>query len=122
MQIIPIQHPLNAIIRVPGSKSLTNRALLIASLANRITRLSNVLFSDDSCYFAKALQTLGFDIQLDEANLEMTVKGLSGRIPAQKAELFIGNAVTAARFLTALISPPTHHEFIAFTRPVVAAR
>jgi 3-phosphoshikimate 1-carboxyvinyltransferase len=104
MQIIPIQHPLNAFIRVPGSKSLTNRALLIASLANRITRLSNVLFSDDSCYFAKALQTLGFDVQLDEANLEMTVKGLGGRIPAQKAELFIGNAGTAARFLTAFLT------------------
>jgi 3-phosphoshikimate 1-carboxyvinyltransferase len=112
MQIIPIRHPLNAIIRVPGSKSLTNRALLIASLANGITRLSNALFSDDSCYFAKALQTLGFDVQLDEANLEMTVKGLSGKIPAQKAELFIGNAGTAARFLTALLTLANNGAYI----------
>jgi len=104
MQIIPISHPLNATVRVPGSKSLTNRALLIASLADGTTRLTNALFSDDSCYFAKALQTLGFDVQLDEANQQMTVTGLGGRIPARKAELFIGNAGTAARFLSAFLT------------------
>ena len=104
MQITPIHHPLNATVRVPGSKSLTNRALLIASLANGKTRLTNVLFSDDSCYFAKALQTLGFDVQLDEANHEMTVIGLGGTIPVKQAELFIGNAGTAARFLSAFLT------------------
>jgi 3-phosphoshikimate 1-carboxyvinyltransferase len=104
MRIIPILHLLNAIVRVPGSKSLTNRALLIASLANGKTRLTNALFSDDSRYFAQALQTLGFDIQLDEENHEMTVTGLGGKIPAQKVELFIGNAGTAARFLSAFLT------------------
>src|SRR3990172_1548667 len=104
MQITPITHPLSATVRVPGSKSLTNRALLIASLANGTTRLTNALFSDDSRYFAKALQTLGFDIQLDEANHEMTVTGLGGIIPASNAELFIGNAGTAARFLSAFLT------------------
>ena len=104
MQITPIHHPLNATVRVPGSKSLTNRALLIAALANGKTRLTNALFSDDSCYFANALQTLGFDVQLDEANHEMEVTGLGGEIPARQAELFIGNAGTAARFLTAFLT------------------
>ncbi|HET6823581.1 MAG TPA: 3-phosphoshikimate 1-carboxyvinyltransferase [Anaerolineales bacterium] len=104
MQIIPILHPLNATVRVPGSKSLTNRALLIASLARGTTQLQNALFSDDSRYFAEALQTLGFDIRLDEARQEMTVTGLGGIIPADKAELFIGNAGTAARFLTAFLT------------------
>ena len=104
MLILPIPHPLSATVRVPGSKSLTNRALLIASLANGTTRLTNALFSDDSRYFAKALQTLGFDIQLDEANHEMTVTGLGGIIPASNAELFIGNAGTAARFLSAFLT------------------
>ena len=104
LQITPINHPLNATVRVPGSKSLTNRALLIAALANGTTRLTNALFSDDSRYFAKALQTLGFDVQLDEANHEMTVTGLGGKIPAKKAELFIGNAGTAARFLCAFLT------------------
>ena len=104
LEIKPISHPLNATVRVPGSKSLTNRALLIASLANGTTHLTNALFSDDSCYFAKALQTLGFDVQLDEANHEMIVTGLGGKIPATKAELFIGNAGTAARFLSAFLT------------------
>src|SRR5215813_15557540 len=104
LQIIPINHPLNVTVRVPGSKSLTNRALLIAALANGATKITNALFSDDSKYFANALQTLGFDIQLDEANHEMTVTGLGGKIPAKKAELFIGNAGTAARFLTAFLT------------------
>ncbi|MBM3180912.1 MAG: 3-phosphoshikimate 1-carboxyvinyltransferase [Chloroflexi bacterium] len=104
MQITPIPHPLSATIRVPGSKSLTSRALLIASLANGTTRLTNALFSDDSLYFARALQTLGFGVHLDEANHEMTVTGLGGKIPATQAELFIGNAGTAARFLSAFLT------------------
>jgi 3-phosphoshikimate 1-carboxyvinyltransferase len=91
-------------VRVPGSKSLTNRALLIASLANGKTRLVNALFSDDSKYFANALKTLGFDIQLDELNHEIIITGLGGKIPAQNAELFIGNAGTAARFLSAFLT------------------
>lgn len=104
LRITPISHELNATVRVPGSKSLTNRALLIASLANGTTHLTNALFSDDSRYFAKALQTLGFDVQLDEANFSMTVTGLGGKIPAKRAELFIGNAGTAARFLSAFLT------------------
>jgi len=104
MRIQPISHPLNATVRVPGSKSLTNRALLIAALAEGETHLTNALFSDDSQYFAKALQTLGFDVHLDEENHEMAVRGLGGKIPADKAELFIGNAGTAARFLSAFLT------------------
>lgn len=104
MQILPIHRPLSATVRVPGSKSLTNRALLIASLANGKTRLTNALFSDDSCYFARALQTLGFDVQLDESKNEMIVIGQGGKIPAKYAELFIGNAGTAARFLSAFVA------------------
>src|SRR6266508_1641515 len=111
LQITPINHPLSATVRVPGSKSLTNRALLIAALADGTIRLTNALFSDDSLYFAKALQTLGFDVQLDEVNSEMTVRGLGGRIPSNKAELFIGNAGTAARFLSAFL-PLGHGEYI----------
>jgi 3-phosphoshikimate 1-carboxyvinyltransferase len=104
MRIQPINHPLNATVQVPGSKSLTNRALLIASLAKEKTKLINALFSDDSKYFAQALQTLGFDIQLDESNQEMIVNGLGGKIPSTQAELFIGNAGTAARFLSTFLT------------------
>ena len=111
LQITPINHPLSATVRVPGSKSLTNRALLIAALADGTTRLTNALFSDDSRYFVKALQTLGFDVQLDEVNSEMTIRGLGGKIPSNKSELFIGNAGTAARFLSAFLTLG-HGEYI----------
>jgi len=104
LAIKPVWQPLNATVRVPGSKSLTNRALLLASLAKGTTRLTNALFSDDSRYFVKALQTLGFDVRLDEAKLEMTVIGQGGTIPVKKAKLFIGNAGTAARFLSAFLT------------------
>jgi len=104
MLISPINHPLSATVRVPGSKSLTNRALLIAALADGTTTLTNALFSDDSRYFANALQTLGFEVHLNLDSAEMTVKGLGGKIPANSAKLFIGNAGTAARFLTALLT------------------
>ncbi|GAB4541753.1 MAG: 3-phosphoshikimate 1-carboxyvinyltransferase [Anaerolineales bacterium] len=104
MLITPIPHPLSASIRVPGSKSLTNRALLIAALADGSTTLTNALFSDDSRYFAGALKTLGFEIQLDEAESSMSVVGRGGEIPSAGAELFIGNAGTAARFLSAFLT------------------
>jgi 3-phosphoshikimate 1-carboxyvinyltransferase len=102
--ITPISHPLNASVRVPGSKSLTNRALLIAALAEGKTTLTNALFSDDSYYFSDALQKLGFRVELNEECAEMSIWGLGGKIPAKNAELFIGNAGTAARFLTAFLT------------------
>jgi 3-phosphoshikimate 1-carboxyvinyltransferase len=104
LAITPIAHPLKATVRVPGSKSLTNRALLIAALANGTTRLNNALFSDDSRYFAEALKVLDFDIHLDPGRAEMRIAGLGGRIPAKGATLFIGNAGTAARFLSAFLT------------------
>ena len=120
-RIHPSPRPINATVRVPGSKSLTNRALLIAALANGTTRLTNALFSDDSNYFVQALQTLGFDIQHDEANNTMTVTGLGGKIPAKKAELFIGNAGTAARFLSAFLTLG-HGEYILDGEPRMRER
>ncbi len=121
MQITPFFYPLSATVRVPGSKSLTNRALLLAALADGKTRLTNALFSDDSRYFTQALQTLGFDLMLDENGHEITVNGLDGRIPASKAELFIGNAGTAARFLSAFLTLG-HGEYILNGEPRMRER
>jgi 3-phosphoshikimate 1-carboxyvinyltransferase len=104
LPIVPIDHPLNASICVPGSKSQTNRALLIAALSEGTTQLSNALFSDDSVLFAKALRTLGFDLTLDESNHKMRISGLGGKIPARKADLTIGDSGTSARFLSALVT------------------
>lgn len=102
--IVPISRPLRARVRIPGSKSLTNRALLLAALAPGTTTLVHALFSDDSCYFADALKKLGFRMNLDKDRSEITLTGEGGRIPAKMAELFIGNAGTAARFLTAFLT------------------
>jgi 3-phosphoshikimate 1-carboxyvinyltransferase len=104
LAIEPIPHPLRASVRVPGSKSLTNRALLVAALADGPTTLTNALFSDDSRYFSQALASLGFDVQADASAGTMRVVGQGGRLPAETAELYVGNAGTAARFLTALLT------------------
>jgi 3-phosphoshikimate 1-carboxyvinyltransferase len=104
LAIAPILHPLAAEVRVPGSKSLTNRALPVAALANGPVILRNALFSDDSRYCAEALTRLGFELALDSRAETIRVVGLAGRIPARRADLDVGNAGTAARFLTALLT------------------
>ena len=90
-------------VRVPGSKSLTNRALLLAALAEGDTTLTGVLFADDTRRMLEALDTLGFEPEIDEADTTVTVRGRGGAIPhaGRDVELFLGNAGTATRFLTA---------------------
>ena len=90
-------------VDVPGSKSITNRALLLATLAEGISTLRGVLFSDDSRHFLKCVQDLGFETQVDEAGRLVRVKGLGGAVPQTKADLYVGSAGTAARFLTACL-------------------
>ena len=104
MEIIPVSHPLAATVRVPGSKSITNRALLLAALADGPTQLTNALFADDTLTFAQSLCELGFEVSLDGCGARMAVRGLGGRIPARKADIQVGNAGTAARFLTAFLA------------------
>ncbi len=105
-EVKPLQHPLHAIVEVPGSKSITNRALLLAALADGRSELQNVLFSDDSRYFMKGLQTLGFQLEVDETAKMVRVAGKAGTVPAasEVIDLFVGNAGTAARFLTAFVT------------------
>jgi 3-phosphoshikimate 1-carboxyvinyltransferase len=100
--IVPLATAPDAIVAVPGSKSLTNRALVLAALADGVTRLSNALFSDDTVVMIDALRRLGFRADVDPAALTIDVHGAGGTIPAASAELFVGGAGTAARFLTAL--------------------
>ncbi len=90
-------------IEVPGSKSITNRALLLAALANGKSTLSGVLFSDDSRHFLQSLISLGFRVEIDEENKQVTVYGEGGQIPKPDATINVGSAGTAARFLTAFL-------------------
>ena len=106
--IEPLAKPPNCTITVPGSKSITNRALVLAALADGKCTLHGALWADDTQVMVDSLQRLGFEVTVEpdsaeEYNRTITVVGRGGEIPAKKAELYVGNAGTAARFLTALV-------------------
>ncbi len=103
-EIVPLPGSPDAAVDVPGSKSLTNRALVPAALAQGVSRLTNALFSDDTVVMVESLRRLGFEVQVDERTLTMLVEGRGGVIPSNAADLFVGNAGTAARFLTAMVT------------------
>ncbi|MCD8231305.1 MAG: 3-phosphoshikimate 1-carboxyvinyltransferase [Clostridiales bacterium] len=98
-----LQQPPRWTVEVPGSKSITNRALLMAALADGPVTLNGVLFSDDSRCFLQALKDLGFSLDIRETERQVIVEGCSGRIPKQSGEIYVGSAGTAARFLTAML-------------------
>ncbi len=97
-------------VNVPGSKSITNRALLLAALANGKSVLNGVLFSDDSRHFLDCVQKLGIETTVDEETVCVTVNGHGGQVPATDAAVYVGSAGTAARFLAAFLglSDGTH--------------
>ena len=89
-------------VSVPGSKSITNRALIVAALSDGPCILKGCQFSDDSKNFINCLKQLGF--RLKERGTDVTVYGCGGRIPEKKAGIYVGSAGTAARFLTAMLA------------------
>jgi 3-phosphoshikimate 1-carboxyvinyltransferase len=99
LEITPLGRPPDATIRIPGSKSVTNRALLVAALANGPSSITNPLFSDDSYWLMDALVKLGFGLTADREGGEVRIDGRGGEIPASHVDLFVGNAGTVARFL-----------------------
>jgi 3-phosphoshikimate 1-carboxyvinyltransferase len=113
IEIIPLDKPVRAEITVPGSKSITNRALILAALADGEVTLTGALWSEDTQVMTEALQTLGFVVRVENdpaefCNRTITVQGQGGKIPnagtaERPLELFVGNAGTAARFLAAMV-------------------
>src|SRR5829696_9704038 len=104
MEITPLERPVDATVRVPGSKSITNRALIVAALADGTSRIENPLFADDPYWLMASLAQLGFAINVDrEANI-ITVIGQRGIIPKSEAQVFVGNAGTVARFLPPVLA------------------
>jgi 3-phosphoshikimate 1-carboxyvinyltransferase len=113
IEIVPLAGPVRAEITVPGSKSITNRALILAALATSRTTLHGALWSEDTQLMVEALRTLGFGIEVspdahEPGNRTLVVLGGGGSIPRagsaeQPLDLFVGNAGTAARFLAALV-------------------
>jgi 3-phosphoshikimate 1-carboxyvinyltransferase len=103
LPIAPFSRPVGGSVILPGSKSITNRALILAALSSRAVTLSNALFSRDTRIMAGALRTLGFEVHTDESALTIMIVGRGGQIPVREATIDVGNAGTAARFLTAFV-------------------
>lgn len=104
LEIPPLTHPLDAEVEIPGSKSITNRALMLAALAEGRSVLENALFSEDTHWFSACLQKLGIPVDSQPEVARFEVSGQGGAIPASEADLFVGLAGTAARFITALVA------------------
>lgn len=104
----PASGPIRARVTVPGSKSITNRALILAAQWPGRCRLRGALWAEDTEVMVESLRRLGFTVRVlpepdEPANRTIEVEGRGGEIPATRAELYVGNAGTAARFLTALV-------------------
>lgn len=99
LTILPTTAALTGRVMPPGSKSITNRALLVAALAKGTSRLSGALKSDDTRYMAQALRDMG--VTIDEPDATSFIVTSDGKLRAPAKPLFLGNAGTATRFLTA---------------------
>ncbi len=99
LEIDPLGRSVDADVSVPGSKSVTNRALLVAALADGVSTIKNPLFSDDPYYLLESLARLGFDVRADQEAGEVRIEGRAGGIPRGGVGIFVGNAGTVARFL-----------------------
>ena len=107
IEIMPMTGPVTVDVTVPGSKSITNRALILAAQADGEVRLTGALWSEDTQIMVDALRLLGFTIAVAEdaaepCNRHLTVQGLGGRVPhagtaEAPLEIHVGNAGTAAR-------------------------
>ncbi len=106
--IVPLQRPPEATVRVPGSKSITNRALVLAALSEpeKGSELRGVLQSEDTEVMVVALRNLGFQVEADwhRGNLHVRRGKGASPVPAEQADLFVANSGTTMRFLTALVS------------------
>ncbi len=100
-EVQPVSGSLQGSIRPPGSKSLTNRAVVIAALARGESRLTNVLDSQDTSVMLESCRRLGVAVEHDPATCNVRVPGCGGRFPASQAELWLENSGTSIRFLTA---------------------
>jgi 3-phosphoshikimate 1-carboxyvinyltransferase len=104
LEVEPFEGPVDATVRVPGSKSITNRALIVGALADGTSTIENPLFSDDPYWLMAALAGLGFSTKADREAGTITVEGQRGIIPRSRVEVFVGNAGTAARFLPPVLA------------------
>ncbi|MDE2900463.1 MAG: 3-phosphoshikimate 1-carboxyvinyltransferase [Chloroflexota bacterium] len=103
LTIETVERPLSASVVIPGSKSISNRVLLLSALAEGVSTLTNVQVSDDTLVFVRALQSLGFGVE-ETGDAVCTVTGAGGGAPNASASVWCGSAGTAARFLLASVA------------------
>ncbi|HJN12584.1 MAG TPA: 3-phosphoshikimate 1-carboxyvinyltransferase [Pirellulaceae bacterium] len=96
--------PLDAVIRPPGSKSITNRALVCAALADGMSVLEGALESEDTQVMIESLRRLGLSVEHDADAATLTVTGGAGAVPRTEADLFVANSGTTIRFLTSMLA------------------
>lgn len=96
--------PVHARVRPPGSKSITNRALVCAALANGASTLRGALVSEDTSVMCDSLGRLGISVESLDAGRTLRIQGCGGKIPAAQASLYVANSGTTVRFLTALVA------------------
>jgi 3-phosphoshikimate 1-carboxyvinyltransferase len=102
LEIKPVTSPIQGRIRPPGSKSITNRALVCAALADGESTLTGALDSEDTQVMIESLGRLGIEVATRDAGTTLVVSGTGGGIPVLEADLFCANSGTTIRFLTAL--------------------
>jgi 3-phosphoshikimate 1-carboxyvinyltransferase len=102
LEITPVTRPIRATAHPPGSKSITNRALVCAALADGVSTLTGALDSEDTRVMIDGLGRFGIPVESGDSGRTLVVHGTGGRIPALEAELFCANSGTTIRFLTAL--------------------
>jgi len=107
--ITPASGPITATVRPPGSKSITNRALVCAALADGESTLDGALVSDDTHVMIDSLGRIGISVDVQGDGVQgdgtrLKVQGSAGAVPASSADLFIGNSGTTVRFLTAFVA------------------
>ena len=103
LELAPVER-VGGSVRLPGSKSISNRTLLLAALAEGATRIEELLDSDDTRVMLAALEKLGTALERDASARAVVVHGAGGRFPVKAADLHLGNAGTAFRPLTAVLA------------------
>ena len=111
LEIVPFKNQNKIQVDIPGSKSISNRALILAALNNKPVKLNGILISEDVEIMISCLRQLGIKIDEVAEDNTLLVNGTSGTIPVLKGDLNVGNAGTVARFLTAFLALQPSGEF-----------
>lgn len=111
LPIHPFTTPVRGSVEVPGSKSITNRLLILAALSDRSVTLTGALFSEDSRLMVQCLRQLGIAVETNEGERTMRVRGAGGFLKSGRADLSVGLSGTTARFITALCATRKGGEF-----------